>query len=114
MPVANYNRTITQVSIEQAAIGQTDFFAATPGARVYIVAIVLTLSAAGTLQFNEGAGPAALTGVIPVAANGGFVITQGGQDEPILSSNTQGAKVGLVTTGVGATAHGWIRFFIDS
>lgn len=114
MPVAHFNRTITQVAVEQAAIGQTDVIAAQPGARIYVVQIVLVLSAAGTITFNEGAGPTALTGVIPVAANGGFVVGEGGGSDPVLQTQTQNAKFGLVTTGVGATAHGWIRFFIDT
>jgi hypothetical protein len=116
MPVASANRSLTQVSIEQAGIGQTDIVLAAGlvGAKVYVCTIVLTFSAAGGLQFNEGVGPTALTGVLPVAINGGFVVGEGGGSEPVLQTLTAGSKFGLVTTGAGCTAHGWIRYFIDT
>lgn len=114
MPIHALNRTLTQAVVEQAAIGQTDFAAAPgTGLNIYVVRIVLTLAAAGTVTFNQGTGPTAITGVIPVAANGGFVILGDGV-EPVLFTTTANSKMGLVTTGVGATAHGWISYFIDA
>lgn len=111
MPDYALNRTITQAAIEQAAIGQTDIQAATAGLLIYVVSFSISLSAAGTITFNEGTGPTALTGVMPVAANGNVSFFGNGLT-PILQTKTVNAKLGLVTTGVGATAHGWIRYFL--
>lgn len=113
MPSRHTSRTIKQVAIEQAAIGQTDLVAAPGvGLRVYIVGVYLQVSAAGTVTFNEGAGPTALSGVIALPANGSFNLFSGENDVPVLETQTANAKFGLVTTGVGATAHGWLRYFI--
>lgn len=111
MPDHAYNRTITQVAIEQAAIGQTDIQAAVTGMLIYVVSFSVAISAAGTITFNEGAGPTALTGVMPAPVNGTISFFGNGVD-PILQTKTAGAKFGIVTTGVGATAHGWIRYFL--
>ena len=112
MPLATLNRTINQVIITQGGAGSLDLVAA-PGAglRVYVVAIVVTLSAGGTLKFTEGTGPTDLTGTMNIAANGGLVIS-GDAASPILHTNTANAKLSLVSaTGV---AQGYIRYFIDA
>ena len=112
MPIATYNRTITQVAITQGAAGQLDLVAAAPGLKIYVVSFVVTMSAAGTITFNEGTGPTALSGAMDVAASGGFVVTGNGNDGVILQTNTANSKLGLVsTTGI---AKGWLRYFLDT
>jgi hypothetical protein len=109
MPVHSYNRTITQVAVTQGAAGSTDLVAI-PGAgiKIYVVSIVITLDAGGSIKFTEGTGPTDLTGVIPVAANGGFVVL-GDSEAPVLQTNTANSKLSIVTaTG---KAFGWIRYF---
>lgn len=110
MPVSNLNRTITQIVVTQAGAGSTDLVAI-PGAglRIFVVSIVLILDAAGTVKFTEGTGPTDLTGAIPVATNGGFVVTGNGYD-PVLQTNTANSKLSMVSaTG---KAFGWLRYFI--
>lgn len=110
MPVHNLNRTITQVTISQAAAGSSDLVAA-PGAdlKVYVVSIVFTMGAAGTFKFTEGTGPTDLTGAMNVSGSGGLVSIGDGIN-PILQTNTANSKLSIVTTG--GDADGWIRYFI--
>jgi hypothetical protein len=103
-------RTITQVPVTQGAAGTTDLVAA-PGAglKIYVVSVVLTLDAAGSIKFTEGTGPTDLSGVIPVAINSGFVVL-GDAECPVLQTNTANAKLSMVTaTG---KAFGWLRYFV--
>lgn len=111
MPVSFLNRSITQAAVAQGAAGSTDLVAA-PGAdrRIYVVTIVLSLDAAGTLKFQENA-VTDLSGAFPIAANGGFVILGNGYD-PVLQTNTVNLKLNIVT--VTGKAFGYIRYFIDS
>lgn len=111
MPIANYNRTITQIPVAQGAAGSTDLVAA-PGAglKIYVVNIVLIMTAGGTLKFQENAATD-LTGAMALATNGGIVDLGDGR-EPVLQTNTANLKLNLVTT-TGA-AQGWIRYFIDA
>lgn len=110
MPVSYQNRTITQVAIDQGGAGTVDLVAA-PGAglKVYVVTIVVSLSAAGTVRFQEGTGPTNLTGDVDLAIAGGYV-TIGNGVEPVLQTNTANAKLSLVSTG--GAANGWIRYFV--
>src|SRR5262245_15812829 len=112
MPVG-LGRTITQIVISQGAAGATDLVTA-PGAglRIYVVSFAITLDAAGTLKFTEGTGPTDLTGAMPVAQNGCFVVGDGDNNSPVLNTVTANSKLSIVTaTG---KAFGWLRYFIDS
>jgi hypothetical protein len=110
MPQHVLNRTITQVAIDQSGAGTTDLVAA-PGAglRIYVVVLVVTLSAAGTIRFTEGTGPTNLTGDMPLATGGGFVVLGDGYN-PILQTNTANSKLSIVSaTGF---ADGYLRYFV--
>lgn len=111
MPHKNIARTITQVAVTQGAAGALDLVAI-PGAglKIYVVSIVLVGDAAGTVKFTEGTGPTDLTGAIPLAANGGFVVISN-DDTPILATNTANSKLSLVSAT--AKVFGWIRYFVD-
>ncbi len=99
-----------QVAIDQTAAGSTDVVAA-PGAglKIYVVGAVLSMSAAGTVKFQEGTGPTDLSGEIDFPALGGMVTIGNGID-PILQTNTANAKLTILTT-TGA-ANGWLRYFV--
>ena len=69
----------TPVAITQAGAGYTTILALEADKIIYLHALVLTADAAGTVQIfydDDGAGTneVALTGAMPVAATGGFVI----------------------------------------
>ena len=110
MPISFQNRTITQVAIDQGGAGSTDLVAA-PGAglKIYVVTIVVSLAAAGTVRFTEGTGPTNLTGDVDLAVAGGYV-TIGDGINPVLQTNTAGDKLSIVSTG--GAANGWIRYFV--
>lgn len=110
MPDYSNNRTILQVAIDQGAAGSTDLVAA-PGAglKVYVVTVVVSLSAAGTVRFTEGTGPTNLTGDLDLAVAGGWVSIGDGIN-PVLQTNTANSK--LTITSTGGAANGWIRYFI--
>lgn len=99
-----------QVSVAQGGAGSLDLVAA-PGAgkRIFVTHIALGIVAGGTIKFTEGTGPTDLTGAFPFPANGGLIDNGAGND-PVLSTNTENAKLSLVSTGGGA--QGWIRGFI--
>ena len=108
MPVSFQNRTVAQVAINQTAAGTDDLIAAVAGLKIYVVTVVVSLAAAGTIKFQEGTGPTDITGEIPLAAGGGFVVT-GGADSVALQTNVAGNKLSIVTTG--GAADGWLRYF---
>lgn len=110
MPAVTYNRTITQVAITQGAAGSLDLVAAAPGLKIYVVGYVVTLSAAGTLKFQENAATD-LTGAMDIGAAGGEVVFGHG-DQVVLATQTAGLKLNLVST-VGI-AKGWLRYFLDT
>ncbi len=109
MPVTGNNRTLTPVAISQGAAGSTDLVAAATGLRIYVVQIVVTLSVAGTLKFQEG-GTTDLTGALDLGAAGGFVV--GAPDgNAVLFTNTANQKLNLVsTTGL---CKGWLLYYYD-
>lgn len=110
MPITNQNRTIVQVALDQGGAGSTDLVAA-PGAglRIFVVTIVVSMAAAGTIRFTEGTGPTNLTGDLDIALAGGFVSIGDGVN-PVLQTNTANSKL-TVTSTTGA-ANGWIRYFV--
>lgn len=110
MPVASNSRTRTQVAVTQGAAGSLDLAAAAPGLRIYVTRIVVALSAAGTLKFQEG-GTTDLTGAIDLGAAGGFVVGDP-NGEPVLFTITPNTKLNLVST-VGL-CKGWIHYFYDT
>lgn len=103
------DRTITQVAISRTAGTAQDLVAA-PGARlkIYVVNIVVVLSAAGTITFREGTGPTDLTGAITVGDTGGFVVGNG--ESVVLQTNTANAKLSIFPATGNAT--GWIRYYV--
>ena len=68
----SFGKTITFVSVAQGAAGTTALAAASVGNNHKLVGAILTMSAAGTLQFTDGT--ANLSGAMDIAANGGFVL----------------------------------------
>lgn len=110
MPQQTLNRTFIQVAVDQSGAGSTDIVAA-PGAgmKIYVVTIVLGISANGTAQFTEGTGPTNLSGNIPIAANSGMVEIGDGVN-PVLQTNTANSKLSVVSTG--GALDGWIRYFV--
>lgn len=102
-------RSVSRVSIDQGAAGQTDLVALVAGQRIYIVGAFIDVDAAGTLQFNSGTGPTAISGAIPIAANGGFVLPAD-VDNP-WNFTAVGEKLGILTaTG---KAKGWLLYYTD-
>lgn len=67
-----YGKTVTYVSIDQGAAGTTVLAAASGAAKHKILGCVLTMSAAGTVKFNDGT--VDLSGAMSVATSGGFVL----------------------------------------
>lgn len=109
MPQYTYNRTITQVAIDQAGAGSTDVVAAPgTGLRIFVVGYVVGITANGTIVWNEGTGPTALSGAIPVAANSGLVVGNGAA--VILQTNTANSKLTLTSTG--GAVDGYLRYFV--
>lgn len=104
-----YNgHTVQRVSIAQGGAGATDLLAAQAGQRIYIVGAYIDLDAAGTLTFRSGTGPTDISGAIPIAANGGFVL-------PVDVANPWNyTKVGEKLTIFTATgkALGWVLLYI--
>lgn len=109
MPIASASRTVTQVVINAAA-GTPQDLVAIPGVgfKIYVVTIVLTLSAAGSVQFTEGTGPTALTGVIGLGATTPLVLF-GDDDTVVLNTNTANSKLSIAAITGNAT--GWLRYF---
>lgn len=112
MPISSHGRTILQVAMSAATGANRDLIAA-PGAgtRIYVVQIVFSMSATGTIKFTEGTGPTDLTGTMDVTAGGGFV-SIGDGDRVVLATLTPNVKLGC--TPVTGNANGWIRYFIDA
>ena len=111
MTLVGAGRTITQVVLNQGAAGATDLVAAPGvGLKIYVVAIVLTMDAAGTLKFTEGTSPTDITGVMNFAANGGMVVVGDGANV-ILQTQTPNSKLSITT--VTGKAQGYIRYFVD-
>jgi hypothetical protein len=111
MPDHFLGRTITQVAVNQAAAGSTDVVAAPgDGLKIYVVTICLlnSHSAVGTLVFNEGTGPTALSGQMQLAVGGGIVLV--GDPQPVLQTNTANSKLTVTTTT--AFVDGYIRYFV--
>jgi hypothetical protein len=111
MPIVTYNRTVTQVPITQGGAGALDIVAAPGvGLKVYVTQFFVILDAAGSVTFNEGTGPTALTGVMPIAING--FIGRGDGTSVILQTNTANAK--LTMTSVTGKMFGWLTYFVDA
>lgn len=85
-----------RVVINQAGAGTTTLVAAIAGRLFAVTRVVLTLSAAGTVQFSDGTD--ALTGPFDVAANGGFVLPADNVN-PWFATAALGRALQIVTTG---------------
>lgn len=110
MPDSSNNRTLIQIPVTQGAAGAIDVVAAPGvGLKIYVTNIVLSIATTGTLQFFEGTGPTALSGVMPFAAASIWDQT-GSASEPVLSTNTPNAK--LTFTSATGVLTGYIRYFI--
>lgn len=102
-------RSVSRAVVNQGAAGQTDLVALVTGQRIYVVGAYIDLDAAGSLTFNSGTGPTAISGVIPIAINGGFVLPVD-VDNPWNFTGV-GEKLGILTaTG---KAQGWILYYTD-
>ncbi|HKS27836.1 MAG TPA: hypothetical protein VJS44_08455 [Pyrinomonadaceae bacterium] len=64
--------TVKRAVIDCANSGDNTLVAAVTGKSIRVLNIVLIASAAVTVRFESGAGGAALTGQMQLAANGGF------------------------------------------
>jgi hypothetical protein len=111
MSLVNDARDVKHVSIAQGADGVTDLVAAVAGQRIYVVRFVITLDAAGTLQFTSGTGPTAESGLMAFAANGGLVV-MGDPNSPALKVAALGDKLSIST--VTGKAAGWLEYLLDS
>lgn len=110
MPDNSRNRTIIQAPITQGAAGQLDLVAAQAGCRIYVTGIYLAATGAATVTLQEGTGPTNLTGALPLVAGVPVAEFSGSESEPILATNTAGAKLSL--TSVTLPVFGWIRYFV--
>ena len=108
-PVHRRLEPLIQVQVLQTAAGYSKILAPSSGLHyVKILGGTITLDAAGTLQFVQGAGAAgdpAMTGAMTVALNGGFVWPTVPTDRPYLFSSP-GQVLGIFT-GTGK-ANGWL------
>lgn len=98
-PSTYFNKTITYVPIAQGAPGTTTLVAASVDNKHKLMGVILTLSAAGTIKFTDGAGD--LTGAMSLGASGGFVIPTGAL--PLLETSTTNTALNIVTTGGNAS-----------
>ena len=109
---SSYSHSQTQIAITQGGPGQLDLVLAATvgtGCLVYVTAIAISLSATGTITFQEGTGPTALSGAMDFPAAGGMVNIGNGTDA-VLQTLTPGVKLGLTSTG--GVAKGWMRYYI--
>lgn len=68
-PTTGEGKTLLFATISQGAAGTTSLVAADAAAKIKVVSYVVVLDAAGSFKFTDGV--ADLSGVMPVAANGG-------------------------------------------
>lgn len=87
-------KTITYVSVNQAAAGTTALAGASVGNKHKVVGALLVMSLVGTLKFTDGVGD--LTGPMDIATNGGFVL--GGNMIPYFETGDTNRALNLVTT----------------
>lgn len=110
MPVATYNRTITQLPIDLVGAATTTLIAAPgTGLKVYVVSFVITSVAGGTIRLEETTSGDDLSGDLGFAANGGLVASSGSDDAPILQANTANRGIQAVHS---AGFDGWLRYFV--
>lgn len=104
-----YADQILTASFDQGAAGTTDLIAA-PGAGLHIVllGILAAFDAAGTAQLRDST-PTAITGVMPVAANGNIIATPGNLPLGRCAANT---KLQIVTAT--AKAKGVVIYAIEA
>jgi hypothetical protein len=110
VPATQLNRTILQALFTQGAAGQLDLVVApAAGLKIYVVQIVLSMTATGTVTFQEGTGPTNLSGALNIPAGSPLVLVADGK-ETVLQTNTAGVKLGL--TSVTGAAVGFLRYFL--
>lgn len=105
----NLNPTITQAAFTQGAAGSLDLVAAPTTGRIYVVKLVVALTATGTLKFQEGASTD-LTGAMTLATGIPLVLSGDGITA-ILQTLTAATKLNLVSATGAAT--GYIRYYLD-
>lgn len=103
----NNGKTINSFVLAQGGAGTTQIAAASSSNKHKILGAVLTMDAAGTIQFTDGAGN--LTGAMPVDANGGFVIPA--SIVAMIETSTTNTTLSIVTTG--GAAKGVIRYLTE-
>ena len=104
----SYGKTVTYVSIAQGAAGTTVLAVASGAAKHKILGCAITMSAAGTLKFNDGT--VDLSGAMDIAASGGFVIPTG--IIPISETAAVNRPLNLITTG--GAAKGFIAILTEA
>lgn len=102
-------------SISQAAAGYTKIVAPPALHYVKLLAVVLTVDAAGTLKFvqgGDGAGnqTADVTGAIPLSQNAGFVLPVARVAEPWLFTSPDSPLAIFTVTG---KAFGWVVYALS-
>lgn len=107
-PATSFGKTVNSYVLAQGAAGTTLIAAASATNKHKITGIVLTLSAAGTIKFTDGAGD--LTGAMDVAANSGFVVSP--SIMPIIETSIVNTTLSIVTTG--GAAKGIIRYVTEA
>lgn len=97
--------------VDVAAAATTAVIAAVTGQKITILAYSITLAAAGTVKFvTDTAGtPVDLSGAQDLAQG---QPTQGGYGP--LMQGSESKDVGLTTAGAGATAEGWIAYYLET
>lgn len=103
----NNGKTVNHFKVDQSAAGNTVVAAASPGNKHKVVGGVISLTAAGTIIFNTAA--TALTGAMPLAANGGFVWPI--YPEAVLFETNTNESLNFTTTG--GFARGFLRFITE-
>ena len=66
--------TVTFAAVSASSSGDNTLVAAVTGKKIRVLQVFLLAAAAVDVRFEDGAGGTALTGVMSLAANGGFVM----------------------------------------
>jgi len=108
-----YSGSIPSVTLDGTNTPSLIAVAAATVSTVYTGFLVVTkidTAPAATVAFNEGVGPTALTGAIPLVAGVPLELATGAGSGMVLATNTANSKLGLVSTTL--PVFGWIRYFI--
>ena len=104
----SFGKTITYVAIAQGGAGTTVLAAADVASKHKIVGCAITLSADGSIKFNDGT--ADLSGAMDIAAYGGFVFPT--SIMPYLETGAVNRPLNLISTG--GSAKGFIAILTEA